>query len=205
MTTLNLLGKACPIPVLETRKALAQMNAGDICETLVDNETAVQNLSKMATQKNLTFTSEQLEEHRFSVRIVADGVAFHSTEEEETPDVCIPCTPQGKTVVVLSSETMGEGDPVLGQKLMQGFVYALTEQDRLPDTILLYNGGAKLSVEGAATLSDLKLMEEEGVEILTCGTCLNHYGLTEKLGVGSITNMYVICQKMSEASFIIKP
>ena len=69
---------------------------------------------------------------------------------------------------------------------MKGFVYALTQLDEAPDTVLLYNGGAKLSVEGAETVEDLKTLEEAGTEILTCGTCLNHYGLTEQLAVGSV-------------------
>ena len=100
---------------------------------------------------------------------------------------------------------MGEGDEKLGRTLMKGFIYALTEQDQLPETILLYNNGAKLSVEGADSLADLKLLESQGVEILTCGTCLNHYGLSEKLGVGSVTNMYVIAEKQMQATKIVKP
>ena len=71
--------------------------------------------------------------------------------------------------------------------------------------VLLYNGGAHLSVEGAPTLQDLKLLEEQGVEILTCGTCLNHYGIADKLGVGSVTNMYTIAEHLMQASKIIRP
>ena len=107
--------------------------------------------------------------------------------------------------MVLSSDKMGEGDEALGKVLMKGFLYALASQETLPDTVLLYNGGAKLSVEGADSLEDLKLLESQGVEILTCGTCLNHYGLTEKLVVGHVTNMYDICEKMMKAGKIIKP
>ena len=81
----------------------------------------------------------------------------------------------------------------------------LTEQDVLPQTILFYNGGAKLTCEESPTLEDLKSLEAQGVEILTCGTCLNHYGLTDKLQVGSVTNMYVIAEKMTQAGNIVKP
>ena len=88
---------------------------------------------------------------------------------------------------------------------MKGFLYAISQQDELPSTILFYNGGAKLTCEDAPTLEDLKSMEAQGVEILTCGTCLNHYGLTEKLQVGTVTNMYVIAEKMTQASRIVKP
>ena len=111
----------------------------------------------------------------------------------------------GNTIVVLSSDCMGEGDEVLGRALMKGFIYALTSQEGLPDTVIMYNGGARLPVEGSESLEDLKLLESQGVEILTCGTCLNHYGLTEKLSVGGVTNMYVICEKMLQAEKVVKP
>ena len=106
---------------------------------------------------------------------------------------------------MLSSEAMGEGSEELGRLLMKGFIYALSQQEILPETVLLYNGGAKLSCEGAETLEDLKNLEALGVEILTCGTCLNYYGLTEKLSVGSVTNMYEIAERQMAASVIVKP
>jgi selenium metabolism protein YedF len=110
-----------------------------------------------------------------------------------------------KTVVVLSSDRMGTGDDKLGQVLMKGFIYALTELEQLPKQIVLYNGGAKLSAKGSDSLEDLKLLESQGVEILTCGTCLNYYNLTEKLGVGTVTNMYTITEILLSAGKVIKP
>ena len=106
---------------------------------------------------------------------------------------------------VLGADHMGEGDDKLGKMLMKGFVYALTQLEELPQTILLFNSGAYLSCEGSDSVEDLKSMEAQGVEVMTCGTCLNHYGLTEKLAVGSVTNMYVIAQTMMEADHIVKP
>ena len=88
---------------------------------------------------------------------------------------------------------------------MKAFTFALTQQDNLPKTILFYNGGASLTCEGSPMLEDLKTLEAEGVEILTCGTCLNFYGLTEKLSVGGVTNMYVIAEKMLGAGNVVKP
>ena len=100
---------------------------------------------------------------------------------------------------------MGEGAEELGKILMKSFLYALTQQDELPDTILFYNGGAKLTCECSESLEDLKDLAARGVEILTCGTCLNFYGITEKLQVGSVTNMYDIVERMSSADRVIKP
>lgn len=200
-------GKACPLPVIETKKALEGCNAGEIIEVIVDNEIAVQNLSKMANHKGLKSEWEQLAQREYLVKIVADGMKM--AKEEAKPE-CEECQPMefGKksgTVVVLSSREMGAGDEALGKLLMKGFVYALTEQDSAPDTVLLYNGGAYLSCEGSDSLVDLQTLEKNGTEILTCGTCLNHYGLSEKLAVGGVTNMYEIVEKMSGARKIIKP
>lgn len=206
--TVDARGKQCPIPVVETKKVLAQMTEQDEVETLVDNEIAVQNLEKMARQKQLPFRYETLDGHTF--RAVITGGSLEVTEEQETEwKECMPCqipdAGSKETVVVLSSDKMGEGDETLGKALMKGFLYALTSQEELPSAVIMYNGGAKLSVEGSDSLEDLRLLKSQGVEILTCGTCLNHYGLTEKLAVGNVTNMYVICEKMMQAGKVVKP
>ena len=93
----------------------------------------------------------------------------------------------------------------LGKILIKGFIYALSQMETHPDTILFYNGGAKLTTEDSESLEDLKKMEEEGVEILTCGTCLKHYGLMEKLMVGKVTDMYTIAERMTGADKVIRP
>ena len=107
--------------------------------------------------------------------------------------------------MVLSAKTMGTGEEKLGKALMKAFVFALTKQDTLPETILCYNTGAYLTCEGADTLEDLKLLESEGVTILTCGTCLDFYGLKERLSVGGVTNMYDIVERMASATTIVRP
>ena len=81
----------------------------------------------------------------------------------------------------------------------------MTQQDELPQTILFYNGGARLTCEDSPAIEDLKQLESEGVEILTCGTCLDYYGLKEQLRVGGVTNMYVIAEKMTQAEVLVKP
>lgn len=100
---------------------------------------------------------------------------------------------------------MGEGSEELGRILIKGFLFALTQQEHLPSTVLFYNGGAKLTTEGSASLEDLKTLEANGVEILTCGTCLDYYGLKDKLAVGGVTNMYVIVEKQMQADLVLRP
>ena len=201
MLNVNALGDACPIPVVKTKKAIQELQgAGEVC-VLVDNEIAVQNLTKMAQQKGYAVKSEKLETKKYQVVLTIGEV------NEEAVEECVDCVHEVRSnkVVVISSDKMGEGDEALGTLLMKGFIFALTQQDELPATILFYNGGAKLTCENAPALEDIKSLEAQGVEILTCGTCLNHYGLADKLQVGGVTNMYVIAEKMLQASLIVKP
>ena len=109
------------------------------------------------------------------------------------------------TVLVISSGVMGSGDEALGRLLMKGFLYAMVEQEKQPEMILFYNSGVFLTTEGSGVLDDLREMERRGVRLLTCGTCLNHYGRLEKLQVGEVTNMYEIAQCMMQAERIIRP
>ena len=101
---------------------------------------------------------------------------------------------------------MGEGAEELGKTLLKAFIFSLTQQDKLPKTILLYNGGAHLTCEGSPMLDDLKALEAEALSSPTgLRHCLNFYGLTEKLAVGGVTNMYVIAEKMLNAGNVVKP
>lgn len=196
-------GKQCPLPVIETKKALERSVPGTVIEVMVDNEIAVQNLLKMAEHKGLAHQEEKLAEQKFCVRITAAADHGRIAAEEEAEQVSAGIR-QG-LVAAIGASVMGQGDDVLGKVLMKSFIYALSQQDTLPQTVLLFNGGAFLSCEGSESVQDLQAMAAEGVEILTCGTCLNHYGLTEKLAVGSVTNMYDIVERMTRAKSVVRP
>ena len=196
-------GLACPLPVVNAKKASEELHAGDVLTVLVDNEIAVQNLTRFAEHKGLRVSAEKKADREYAVIMDISGTAAEEPKEEEV--ACVMDTRRKGMLVVLSANVMGTGDPKLGTSLMKAFVFALTKQDQLPDTILCYNTGAHLTCEGADTLEDLKLLESEGVTILTCGTCLDFYGLKEKLAVGGVTNMYDIVERMESATTIIKP
>ena len=205
MIKVNAIGDACPLPVVKAKNAIKELGGSGVVEVLVDNEIAVQNLGKMAQQKGYGFKSEKLSAAEFKVTLEV-GEAAAATGVEDIAEVCavIP-TAEKNIVVAINSARMGHGHDELGTVLMKGFIFALTQQDVLPSAILFYNGGATLTVEGSASLEDLKNLEAQGVEIMTCGTCLNYYNLSDKLAVGEVTNMYAIVEKLTTADLVVMP
>ena len=192
MKIIDARGETCPVPVIMMKKALKE-GAKENIKEIVDNELSKQNLEKMLAEMGLQFTSYQ-ENQDFVVQV--------NLEETDTPIQMK--TPKQDSVLVISSDTMGRGDEELGRTLIKNFLYALNESDSLPATILMYNTGVKLASEHPDTIEDLKNLEEKGVNILVCGLCLNFFGLTEKLQVGTVSNMYSIVQMKLSAAKIIQ-
>ena len=204
MIDVNAIGDACPIPVVKTKEAIRQLgNAGGQVRTLVDNEIAVQNLSKMAVQKQWECVSEQMADGNYQVIITVPG--GEADPGADLPETCTVPAGKRRTVVVFDADVMGDGVDALGRVLIKSFVLALTKQDTLPAAIICYNGGAYLTCEGSEVIEDLKTLADAGPEIHTCGTCLEYYGLKDKLQVGSVTNMYEIVQLLLEADTVVRP
>lgn len=200
MVTVNAMGDNCPIPVIKTKKAMQALTGSETIEVLVDNEIAVQNVTKLGKEQGGEVSSEKLGEKEYKVTIQMQGaLAAADTEATCAPDQ------KGDLIVVVSSDRMGSGNDELGKVLIKGFIYAVTQLDTLPKKMLFYNGGATLTTEGSDSIEDLKSLEAQGVEILTCGTCLDYYHLKDKLVVGGVTNMYSIVESMAEAGKIIRP
>ena len=204
MIKVNAIGDACPIPVVKTKNAIKELAGAGEVEVLVDNEIAVQNLGKMAKQKGYAFQSEKLGAAEFKVTMTV-GESAEQQNVDDIPEVCAVPGHKKNVVVAINSAKMGVGHDELGGVLIKGFIFALTQMDELPSAILFYNGGATLTTEGSTSLEDLKNLEAQGVEILTCGTCLNYYGLGDKLRVGEVTNMYSIVEKLTGADLVVKP
>jgi len=198
-TIVDARGEQCPMPVVKATKALGAMNGGTL-EVLVDNEIAVQNLDRMAASRGLKAQSSSRED---GFHVVIEVTGGQKQPEQEAP-ACRPDR-RGSFVVAVDTAVMGRGSDELGGVLMKGFLYAVSQLETLPKAILFYNGGAHLTTEGSASLEDLRSMEAQGVEIMTCGTCLNFYGLTDKLAVGKVTNMYSIVETLAGAEKVVKP
>ena len=204
--TFDARGMACPLPVVNAKKESEEMTNGGTLIILVDNEIAVQNLTKFGNSKGFTVSSEKKTEKDFTVTFqIPENSTTSTPAAESAAPACTPDSKKHGLVAVLSANTMGNGEEQLGKILMKSFIFALTKQDQLPEIILCYNSGASLTCEDSDSLEDLKSLEAEGVKILSCGTCLDFYGLKEKLAVGGITNMYEIVEIMESAGTIVRP
>ena len=191
MSVIDVTGKACPIPVMEAKKALAKAAEGEEILLLVDNDIARRNVENMARGMQCRFAYEVLDAGRIQITLAAPAKQVIAIGEG------------GELVVAIGASTMGQGEADLGEALMKSFLYTLTEASTPPAHLLLYNSGVRLAVEGASTIKDLHALADSGTSISACGACLNFYGLTEKLAVGSITNMYAIMTTMAQAQRLI--
>lgn len=210
MKQLDERGKACPLPVLEAKQEL-ENGTEEMIRVLVDNEIAVQNLKKMADHKGYSFRDEKdgaayaVILGRSGAAEAAPGAAAAKEAAGASAKADTSAVPAGNTVVVIASDGMGEPEKELGKILLKGFLYSLAHAELLPDVVLFYNGGAKLTTADSPVLEDLKLLDQVGVKLLTCGTCMKFQNLGEKPAVGGVTNMYEITETMLHAARLIRP
>lgn len=183
-------GLACPKPVINTKKELDKIENGIVLVT-VDNSIAKENILKLS--KSLNCETKIIKEEKDLIVIEVkkgENIIIENKKNNELEDKCI----------FISSDKMGEGNDELGDVLIKGFIYTLTEAKPYPKYIVFVNSGVKLTARNESTIENLKILEECGVEILSCGTCLDYYDLKETLQVGSITNMYNIVDIMKNSS-----
>lgn len=203
--TLDCMGMACPLPVIHAKKAIESFTEDGTLTVKVDNDTAVQNLTRLGEHNGFAVSSSHPGEKEYLVSMQVKAGAGKKPAEVPADAYLCAVPEKGGKVVVLSGDTMGSGDEKLGKKLMKAFVFALTSQDVLPEKVICYNRGAFLTTEDPDTVKDLKSLAEAGTVIMTCGTCLDYYGLKEKLQVGIISNMYDIAEALMNASSVIRP
>ena len=197
--TVDARGLPCPQPVILTRNAMQEaVAAGRIAlTTIVDNETAAHNVTRMAERHGASVSSDCREDGVY-LRI-SGGQA--SQQEESSSEAR---TTGGRPVLVVSSESMGRGEhEELGRVLIRGFFHTLGEVHPSPETIIFVNSGVRLVVTGSPILEDLQALSERGAGILACGTCLGYYGLKEQIAVGEVSNMYTIAETMLSADKVV--
>ena len=224
MKILDCKGFACPKPVILTKKEFENIELSEL-EVIVDNEAASINVSKFAASigVNSKLVKKDGLIHVFltrdqSLSVTGNGDASTSagtgtgtgvgTTEPTTTSTgsceIMDFRSKEELVLLVSSDKLGVGDDKLGAALMKSYLYALTESDKKPKVMLFLNGGVKLTAEGSDVIESIKVLEGLGTEILSCGTCLDFYGLKDKLLIGAVTNMYTIIEKMHNATNTIK-
>jgi selenium metabolism protein YedF len=182
-TEIDARGWACPQPVIATKKALDAIGEG-VVTTIVDNAAAKENVTKLAVSSGYGVCSEQAGGDYY-VRITKGGGTTVGFSEPLS-------RPAGDLVYLITKDTLGHGSDELGAVLVKAFFTTLLEAEPQPRSLLFINSGVKLAVAGSSVLGQLETLAGRGVEIAACGTCLDYFGLKEKLAVGEVSNMYAI-------------
>lgn len=195
MKTIDAMGLACPRPVILSKKLISEEGPSEF-EVKVDNFIATENLSKMASEMGYLTETTEISKEEYSVKFTKD----ENAKLEEKKELHY----SNEYMVVVSSDMMGNGDEEFSKKLLEGFIYALSEQEVAPKVIVFYNKGVLIPTTWENSIKDLKFIESRGTEIFSCGLCLENYGVKEKVQVGSITNMYKIVELMSKYK-VVKP
>ena len=197
MKTVDCLGMSCPQPVLETKKALAMARAEEV-QVLVDNPGSKENVRRFAESQGYGVNITE-EKGAFTLRLQKAGGA----KKEPMPEEKKPAG-EMNMVVFIESDSIGRGSEELGKILMRSFLHTMAEAEYKPAKIILVNSGVKLTCEGSEVLEDLGLLSRQGTEVLSCGTCLDYFGLKTKLQVGRISNMYEILSSLAQAGKVLK-
>ncbi len=192
-------GKACPQPVLMTKKAIEAMETGTVT-LVVDSAISRDNVVRFATSQGCeTAVKTKGEEFRIEVTKGKSG----SEGNENTFPAVSGETPE--IVVYVHSNTMGRGDDALGGILIKGFLKTLRDVDPKPAKLVFVNKGVFLTTEGSELIEDIKELEEMGIEVLSCGTCLDFFNMKEKLKVGLASNMFDITSALMQADKVVMP
>jgi selenium metabolism protein YedF len=163
----------------------------------VDNPAAKENVSRF------------LQRAGYAVQVAEQAGAFAVIGRQGEPGAAVvpasgcEAAPTQKILVLIGTDRLGTGDDTLGRKLLVNFVGTLKEMGRELWCLVLVNAGVKLAVAGSEVLTNLQELEQGGVMILVCGTCLNHFQLLEQKQVGETTNMLDIVTHMQLADKVI--
>lgn len=187
---LDARGLECPLPVVRTNEALARMTGGSLV-VLVDSAISRDNVNRAAEKWGHAVTIGE-HEGAIALRIEKKTSAEQARKER-------------LTVVFIASDQAGRGEEALGRLLMKSFLFALTQTSSPPNRLIFMNRGVHLAVSGSEVLDSLKALAAAGCDILVCGTCLDYFGLKEKVAVGRVSNMYEIVETLTEAEKIIAP
>jgi len=190
MTEVDVRGLPCPQPVIKTKKALERIGEG-VVTVLVDSSESCENVRRFAQSEGC------------QVELAEKGGVFYLDITKGTSRQAEP-EKSGGVLILVTSDRLGTGDKRLGEILMKAFLNTLWDCEPKPAKLLFVNNGVRLSVEGSEVLETLQMLEKQGIQIFSCGTCLEYYNLKEKLRVGLVNNMYATVDALLSATKVIK-
>jgi len=188
--TIDCKGLKCPQPVINTKKYFDSIKEGEAL-IIVDNEVAKNNICKFAQSNGYKYKAVD-SEGLFNINITKEDCHCEIMKFDK------------KLVIVVGTDKLGEGEEVLGANLMKSYMYALSESDDMPSDIIFLNSGVKLTTKGSSVIDSLEELKNKGVNITSCGTCLDFYNLKDDLLIGDISNMYTIVETMNKSDNTIK-
>jgi len=199
MPVLDLRNRPCPEPVVETKKAI-EANPNSVLEILLNHPASVTNVTRMATALGATVEKQELEGGEVKL-VVTTGEPTPQPETEAPP----PEPQAGRATIFIKNRVMGFGDEELGRVLMKSFLRTLKNSDPLPEQMIFINSGVHLTTTGSEEIETLRELADRGVEIVSCGTCLDYFGKLEEVEVGTVGNMFDIVERLNRATKIIAP
>lgn len=193
METIDCRGQQCPQPVIQTRK-LMLAEPGASLQILVDDQACQDNIARLATTLGYAITATP----------VGAAIRLELTPRQQSATAPVKAAGGGPVILFIGSDQMGQGDTKLGQILMKNFIFTLTEADAAPEAIYFVNNGVKLTIGGSDVIEPLAELANRGVDIASCGLCLEFFGAKESLAVGRISNMLELVNALQSAGNIIR-
>lgn len=200
MEIIDCKGLACPMPVIKTKKYFDLEDSKEAL-VIVDNEVAKNNILRLA--KGINLNSSFIEEEGiYKIQLSRGEIKDVQVSKinEALDNISVPSAP----TILVATNLLGNGDDKLGETLMKVYINTLAESEILPENLMFINGGVKLTCTGSDVLDSINSMKEKGVNIISCGACLDFYNLKEELKVGEIGNMYQIIELMNKSRNTIK-
>jgi len=205
MKIVDTRGLTCPAPLIRTRQVLTEAAPDETVQVIIDNSTSLSNVRRYLTDNKLSYTVK--EEGDLAIVTVTRGEKEELSTNETEYCTTDTTAPEGvrKTVVAITTERMGTGDDELGTKLMITFFRTIVMVEPAPDSMVFYNAGVKLAMDDSPVLEHIRELIGKGTAIYLCSTCVNHFGIRDRLPVGSFSDMYQIVNILKDADHIIRP
>jgi selenium metabolism protein YedF len=200
---LNCENEPCPNPVLRCKRLLDEQTPQKV-EVIVDNEAAMDNVSRYLSSKGMRIDDTRKDGTLWTIKASqADAPGLPPAAQASQKGAEPKQVGAHKILVFLTSDTVGQGDDTLGARLMGNFLNTLPELGDALWRIIMVNGAVKLATAASPAIEALKKLEASGVSILVCGTCLEFFQLMDQKEVGQVTNMLDVVTSQQVADKVI--